>query len=366
MKGLYIFFDYTVKNGTFVGVLKKVFTQHKLFNDILDEGCELLNLPLRISKNKVILFLSYLFSSKTFDFTSLQNKKYDCVYIRRIAPNSKSVIALLRLLKSNNPNCKIVYELPTYPYDFEHKTFISKMQLLIDRKYRKQLHRYVDRIATLTDDTEIFGCKTLKITNGVDCKSIPVCKKENYNHEKINLIAVAQFAFWHGYERVIEGLHNYGKKDVLLHLVGNGNELEKYKKLVAEYGLEEQVIFYGALSGDELTRVFDTADIALCSLACHKKNIYIASELKSREYLCRGLPVVTSTRIDIIPDNFEYSLRVPEDDSAIDMQKIADFANSLYSTKSRKEITKKIRLYAEENCGMESAMKNVVDYFHGA
>ena len=366
MKGVYIYFDYTVKNGAFVGVLKKVFTQHKLFNDILDEGCELLNLPLKINKNKVIRFLSYLFSSKTFDLSFLQGKKYDFVYIRRIVPNCKSVIELLRLLKKTNPACKIVYEIPTYPYDFEHNTLLLRLYLFIDKIYRKQLHKYVDRIATLTDDTKIFGCKTLKITNGVDCKSIPVCKKENYNHEKINLIAVAQFAFWHGYERVIEGLHNYGKKDVLLHLVGNGTELEKYKKLVAEYGLEEQVVFYGALSGDELTRVFDTADIALCSLACHKKNIYMSAELKSREYLCRGLPVVTSTRIDIIPKDFEFCLHVPEDDTAIDMQKIVDFADSLYTDVNRQNVIGKIRAFAEQNCGMESAMKNVVDYFHGA
>lgn len=365
MKGIYIF-DIANQNDGSIGIVKKIQTQKKFFDCIADEGCDFVNISLKKIKNKGKCFLSYLFSTTTFDLSFLQGKKYDFVYIRRIIPNCKSVIKLLHLLKKANPACKIVYEIPTYPYDFEHNTLLLRLYLFIDKIYRKQLHKYVDRIATLTDDTEIFGCKTLKITNGVDCKSIPVCKKENYNHEKINLIAVAQFAFWHGYERVIEGLHNYGKKDVLLHLVGNGTELEKYKKLVTEYGLEEQVIFYGALSGDELTRVFDTADIALCSLACHKINIYIASMLKSREYLCRGLPVVTSTRIDIIPKDFEFCLHVPEDDTAIDMQKIVDFADSLYTDVNRQNVIGKIRAFAEQNCGMESAMKNVMDYFQGA
>lgn len=231
MKSLYIYYDQTSQNTKAVGVIKKVLAQHSLFDKTFDEGCDLVNLSLKVSMSKSKRFFFYLFSKKTFDFSFLEGKKYDFVYIRRISPNCKSVIELLYLLKISNPNCKLVYEIPTYPYDFEHKSFGARLLLAVDKIYRKKLCKYVDRIATLTDDKEIFGCKTLKITNGVDCKSISVCKKDNFSQTKINLIAVAQFSFWHGYERVIEGLYNYGKNNVVLHLVGNGSELEKYKKL---------------------------------------------------------------------------------------------------------------------------------------
>ena len=108
------------------------------------------------------------------------------------------------------------------------------------------------------------------------------------------------------------------------------SQLEKYKSLVKKYCLENQVYFYGALSGDELTSVFDRGDIAVSSLGCHRIGIYEGSFLKSREYLCRGLPMITSTKIDILSDDFEYCFRVPEDDSFIDIEKIVDYVNDLY------------------------------------
>ena len=371
MKGLYIYFDFTTRNNESVGVIKKIQTQRMLFDSVIDQGCDCINLSLKTSKNKAFRFFSYMFSNKSFDLSFLVNNKYDFVYVRRINPNCKSVIHLLKILKIKNPNCKILYELPTFPYDFEHNTFSLKLLLLIDRIYRKRLYKYVDRIVTLTDDTVIFNCKTLKIKNGVDCVSIPVCKKETYNSNTINLIAVAQFSFWHGYERIIEGLHNYGKKNVKLHLVGNGSDLEKYKELVRSYNLENQVLFYGALSGAELTAVFDIADIAICSLACHKKNIYLSSELKSREYLCRGLPIITSTKIDVIPDDFKYVLRVPEDDTPIDISKIIEFSQRIYESSSvgnfeskEYKVKSEIRKFAEQNCDMKIAMKSVVEYFY--
>lgn len=362
MKGLYIYFDFTAKNNGSVGVIKKIQSQTKLFESIADEGCDCINLSLKTRRIKALRFFSYLFSNKTFDLSFLNSNIYDFVYIRRINPNCKSVIHLLKLLKRKNPNCKILYEIPTFPYDFEHNTFSLKLLLYIDYIYRKKIYKYVDKIVTLTEDKKIFNCETLKIANGVDCSSIPICKKDTFDSNKINLIAVAQFALWHGYDRLIEGLHVYSKNNVFLHLVGNGDELEKYRKMVEKYHLEKQVFFYGALSGEKLTSVFDISDIAVCSLACHKKNIFLSSELKSREYLCRGLPIVTSTKIDIISDDFMYSLRVPEDDSFVDIQKIVDYIETLYSSNKRSQVTNTIRNFAEENCSMDYSMRSVLEY----
>ena len=374
MKGLYIYYDLNSQTKESVGIIKKVYAQNKYFSDEFGEKCDLLNLPLSKNLSRFQRFFSYLFSSNTFDLSIIENRNYDYVYIRRITPNCKSVIKVLKLLRKYNPKCKIVYEIPTYPYDFEHDTFALKMILFIDKIYRRQLNKYINRIVTLTDDKEIFKCKTLKITNGVDVKNIPITKKQFFDSNHINLIAVAQFSFWHGYERVIEGLYEYykgsGTVDVNLHLVGNGSEIIKYKKMVADYKLENHVIFHNALYGEKLNEVFDTSDIAICSLACHKKNIYLSSELKSREYLCRGLPIISSTKIDVIPDDFKYVLRVPEDDTPIDISKIIEFSQRIYESSSvgnfeskEYKVKSEIRKFAEQNCDMKIAMKSVVKYF---
>ena len=376
MKGLYIYFDRQNPgtDGNAVGILKKVRAQHALFGRELTggdagDGCELVNLALRCGKSYPAIFLSCLLSTRTFESSFLDGRKYDYVYVRRITPNCRSVIHILRRLRTANPACRIVYEIPTYPYDQEHRSFAGKFVLLVDRHFRKQLARYVDRIATLTDDAEIFGCRTLRIRNGVDCASIPPCSKGGYDAGSLHMIAVAQFAFWHGYERALEGMRGYygsgGGRRVVLHLVGGGPELEKYRKLVDRYGLGENVIFHGTLSGSGLTEVFDTVDVALCSLAGHRKGIYLSSELKSREYLSRGLPIVSSTKIDIIPDDFKYCLRVPEDDGPLDIRRVIEFTDGLYGGHGEGRIAcrDEIRAFAERTCDISASMRSVTDFF---
>lgn len=364
MKGVYIYeFPYSDEiSSSSVGIMKKVYSQYEVLREELTTDFALKNVYGKKVYNKVLLFFCHLFFKKTYDFSFTEDDNYDYVYIRRLIPNNRSLLYNLQQIKMKNTACKIVYEIPTYPYDEECNGLSGKLLLFIDKIYRKKLYKYVDRIATLTDDKEIFGCKTLKISNGVDCSSIPICKKENFDKNHINLIAVAQFSFWHGYERVIEGLSKYINNDVFLHLVGNGEELEKYKSLVKKYGLENKVIFYGPLSGDELTAVFDIADVALCSLACHKKNIKLSAELKSREYLCRGLPIITSTKIDILSDDFKYCYRVSEDDSPIDIEEVVDYVNGLYKD-GRSFVAKEVRTFAEENCSMGKAIKSVKEFF---
>ncbi len=122
--------------------------------------------------------------------------------------------------------------------------------------------------------------------------------------------------------------------------------------------------FHGTLSGDDLTEVFDTADIALCPLAGHRAMIFLSSALKSRDYLCRGLPIVTSTPIDIIPDGFEYCLRVPEDESPVDIRKVAEFADAVYGGgRPRSGVAAEIRTFAERTCGMDTSMRSVLEFF---
>lgn len=369
MKGLYIYFDFIrdEERGKHVGVLKKIHSQRECLERNLGGECGLVNLPRALGQNSPLLLPSFLLSTRTFDLSLVTGGRYDYVYIRRIDPACRSVIRMLRALREGNPDAKIVWEIPTYPYDpIYRRTPAGRLKLPIDRLYRARLARYIDRIVTLTPDGELFGCRTLRITNGVDCGAIPACKKTSYDRGSINLIAVAQFGFHHGYERAIEGLRLYRGKNVILHMVGDGDELARYKALAKEYGLEGQVLFYGPLFDGRLSDVFDAADMALCPLACHRINMFLSSALKSREYLCRGLPIVTSTPIDIIPDGFRYCMRVPEDDSPLDIQGIVDFADSVYGGGlPRVAVAAEIRSFAERMCGMDVSMKNVIDFFRG-
>jgi glycosyltransferase involved in cell wall biosynthesis len=341
-----------------IGVIKKIYGQIETLNNIDSISCIMINLPSTRWRYIFNLYKNILNDERGIDF----------IYARRIMPVNKALLALLKKIKDNNPSCKILYEIPTYPYDKEHKTFLSKCGLFVDKLYRNRLKNYIDKVVTMTDDDIIFGMSTIKMQNGIICADIPVRKPMNMP-STLHCIAVAQFSFYHGYERLIAGLSNYYKNKridkVYIHFVGDGYEIAKYKAMVRKYDLEEYCSFYGTLYGEELTNVFNKCNLGICTLGAHRCGIKSGSFLKSREYLARGLPIVSSTKIDIIPDGFEYCLYVSEDESPIDITKIINYCNDIYQGNDEMEIIKKIRNFAEENCDMKKTMKPVIEYLTG-
>jgi glycosyltransferase involved in cell wall biosynthesis len=317
-------------------------------------------LPIR----RHFLFFFYLFLDM-YKKIYLEICSYDFIYIRRIIPANKGLISLLKTIKINNPECKIVYELPTYPYDKEHKTTVSKLVLFIDKVFRRQLKKYIDKVVTLSNDDIIFGVSTIKTMNGINCADIQM-RTPIISQDRINLIAVAQFARWHGYDRLIEGLNKYYEKDessrrLYIHFVGDGPEVNALRQMAHQYNLSEYIIFYGELFGEELTDIFNKADIAVSSLGCHRIGLFLGSFLKSREYLARGIPMISSTKIDVLPSGFEYCLYIPEDESPVDMQSVLNFYHDLMTKYSVSEMIKDIRKFAEDNCDISKTMLPVIE-----
>jgi hypothetical protein len=371
-KGLYIVFgsnDFDEKLQPTTGVGKKIVNQVSSLNIENVMSCKLVIFPSLGKKNYLYKLISYLFLDP-FGNINIDYEQYDFIYIRRFHPTSNSLIKTLKRIKENNPNCKIIYEIPTYPYDMEHYNNIKQyVSLLIDKIFRKKLSTYVDRVVTLSDDDKIFNIPTIKIINGVNCKDISIASTKTKNEDNIiNLIAVGFFQFWHGYERLIAGLNEYykyckTKKYIInLHFVGDGPELIKYRKLVEDYNLENYVFFHGILKGKDLDNIYNICDIGVCSLACHRKNIFLSSELKSREYLAKGLPMISSTKIDVLPENFKYCYYVPGDDSPIDIDKIVKYYEDIYKNESLEEIRKNIREFAEKNIDISVTMKPVIEF----
>ncbi len=357
-------YDFNDSRALSIGIAKKILSQVKALNTDNSE-CILVNL--HIALKNPLLHLMYIFFSRNmyinkiakFDFTTV-----DFVYIRRFIPLSLGFVSMLTYIKNINKGCKIIYEIPTYPYDSEHRGFKGNIVLLIDKIFRQKLKYYIDYIVTYSQDDVIFGIKTIKIMNGIDCSTVSPIDVIKYRQETIRLIAVAQFAEWHGYDRLIKGLYEYYKKapekKVFIDFVGNGGVLQQYQKMVALYGLEEYIIFHGVLTGDFLSDVFNQADVAVCSLGCHRIGVFLGSFLKSREYIARGLPMISSTKIDILPNDYRYIQYVPENDSAIDVESIVKFCNVLNHAEDRQQQVKNIRAFAESNCDMSVTMHPVI------
>ena len=246
---------------------------------------------------------------------------------------------------------KAVMEIPTYPYDqeFEGFSLTERLQLHVDQLFRKGLARQLEGIVTFTNQKQIFGQRTINISNGVDLDSIPLHKPLTMSHE-LHLIGVAEVHYWHGFDRLIAGLGEYYSQkltansqqpDVIFHIVGGVWKSEMYddehapgfSELIKKYDIENQVIFHGQLFGDELNAVFDQCCFAVGSLARHRTGISDIKTLKNREYASRGLPFVYSEN-DSDFDQQPYVLKVPANDSPVDITRIVEFIEQLQMTPS--------------------------------
>ena len=212
----------------------------------------------------------------------------------------------------------------------------------IDQLYRRKLARQLEAIVTFTSEQHIFGQRTINISNGVDFDSMPLHQRVDTARE-LHLIGVAEVHFWHGYDRLIAGLGEYyrtasaaPRKPVYFHIVGgvwktemhNSEHAPGFAELIEKYGLQDKVIFHDQLFGDALNAVFDQSSFAIGSLARHRSGISDIKTLKNREYASRGLPFVYSEN-DSDFDHQPYVLKVPADESPVDVARIVAFEEQL-------------------------------------
>ena len=269
----------------------------------------------------------------------------ELVYSRNYQNASPWVVALFRRLRQ--AGIRAVQEIPTYPYDQEFKGYPwdKKIELWVDRLFRRRLARQMEAIVTFSEAAEIFGQRTIRISNGVDFDMIPLHQPTVQPQGEIHVIAVAEVHTWHGFDRFIHGMGEYyqhsslhtphSTSHVYFHIVGdvwdpemNGSSRAPgFRTYIEQYGLQPYVIFHGKLFGDELTKVFNQCCFAVGSLGRHRSGITHIKTLKNREYACRGIPFVYS-ECDSDFDQQPYVLKVPADESPIDIQRVVDFISS--------------------------------------
>lgn len=289
----------------------------------------------------------------------------DFLYIRKDYFD-RSFRKFVKNVKKKSSKTKIIVEIPTYPYDKE----LKKILLWKEKMERKKLKAYIDKFVTLSKDDEIFGVSTIQIMNGIDVNSIsPVVPKPHKANEPINIIAVAALAKWHGYDRLISGMGHYyrqgGKREIVFHLVGTGNVIPQYKKLVHQYGIQKNVVFHGEKYGEELEQIYNQCAIGVATLNAHILGIQCGSFLKSREYCAKGLPQFFAGEIDMFQDvEFDYVCKFPPDDQPIDMQRFIRFYDEIYiaNGKNQDDIVREIREFAYHRCDMSKTMQPVIQY----
>lgn len=303
------------------------------------------------------------------DYDSIYNycirEQIELVYSRSYQNSTPWLICFFRRLRS--VGIRTITEIPTYPYDYEYNSCIWKQPIsfIFDKLFRTHLYRYMNGVVTFSDANEIFGQRTIKISNGIDFESTSVHKLEKSDDSSLHLIAVAEVNLWHGFDRLITGLGDYylqsrPPRQVYFHIVGGiwSGHMEGtrgFKTLIAKYHLQDKVFLHGVMFGRELDDLFNQCQFAVGSLGRHRTGITVIRTLKNREYASRGLPFIYSEQ-DPDFDYQPYVLKAPADESPINIHQILDFLD--HFTMKPKEIRETVAHLA-----WKYQMQRVIDAF---
>ena len=276
---------------------------------------------------------------------------------------------------------KIVFEINALERDgYYERVFKNKSELIYRRLYflyslifivlcEKRLLLCGDGLVSVTNEISNYyqnmtdnSLQYLTCGNGVNVAPFQLKLIPNIM-AVINVLIVATVCEYHGIDRFIRGLHEYestpNKRNIVLHIVGDGQELPYLKELTAELNMQDNVIFHGFKSGKELDEMFDMCHIALDALAGFRKGLTETSSLKSREYCARGIPFIASSKDADFPDGWEYVQKIPDDETPVDMNTVIDFSNRMMADP---EHPQKMRRYAEEHLDWMAKMKVLKEF----
>lgn len=288
---------------------------------------------------------------------------YDAAYIR-FQFFCPFVLGMVRAF--HGAGVKTVMEIPTYPYVAELKKQGARAihKRVIDGCFKTACAGYIDRFAAPLYGKPILGKDCIEIRNGIDVDQVRP-RQHRRDGNAIHLLAVAMMAPWHGYDRLISGIHEYyargGARDVRLHLVGEGAATPYYTELIRQYGLSDHVIQYGRLFGADLDAMYDMADIGVGSLASTRKEIYRTNTLKVLEYMAKGLPVICEEGEMGIPAGSPFRLTIPADESPVDVQAVVAFHDAVYAA-GAETVIRSVRGYCAEHCSPEKGLRDVLTY----
>ena len=316
--------------------------------------------PFRISK--VLTNLIEYLPKESIIYLRYPYPMFFCLYI----PLNKGKICKV-ITEHNNIEPKSL-KLSLHSRKFNINGIVSFIYLtsiyILDLIFGKHLRKYADAFVGVTDEITEYQISIvgeldkphISIGNGINVSSVGLRVPPNFS-ETLNLLFIANVSRWHGIDRLIKGLADYeGDTKAILHIAGEGLELENLKKLSRKYQLEEDVLFYGFLKGDSLDELFDMCHIAIGTLGMHRKGLSMTSELKIREYAARGIPFICSADDQDFANGFSYMMKVPSDENPIDIEEVIRFAEDVYSDPDHHL---KMRAYAEENLDWSVKMKKL-------
>lgn len=361
MKILYLT-ESDIWTDAFIGVRKKIFAQINCFSSnhmevylAAQQGCffcffykdQLIEKSLPLCKEEKFQLI--------IEFIQRQNISF--VFIRNIMANAPYIQFLKKLRRSG---INIIIEYPTIPYDkeFPENSYI----LMEDQYYRNHEKKYVRSSTNYNGLSKVYRIPSIPLANGIHLPDIPL--RHVQPHQGVVLLAVATMNKGHGYDRLLQGISDYygssstQPEEIRLLFVGDGPEIPKYKQMAEQGNIAPFVKFYGLLSDDKLSEVYDKADIAIGGLGLSRLGQEKSNPIKTKEYCARGIPFVIGYEDLSFSKPCDFVLEVPNNEEALNIHELLEF-----NKKMRDHIkSEEIRQYAEMHLTWDVILKPVIDY----
>lgn len=367
-----IFFYANIRTYDFtLGITRKVFLEIEAFRKqgyrvtytgYLSDGVAIFD-----NNNNVILKKEYpikkerishlirrtLLMNLCMEFLKTNENHYNFSYVRYHFFDRTYVNLLANLKMFSDKVIIEAHSAPKFEKGFTPMAYIGWR----DACWNKHAKKYVDLVASMSDEEKLWGIKTVKISNGIDVESIKLHEYKG-NKEELNLIAVSYESAVHGYDRVLKGIYNYyqsgGNRIIRFHIVGT--TMSSTDSLIKKFGLQKCCIKYGPKAGKELEDIYDMANIGVGCLANHRIGSFYGSALKTKEYIAKGIPFIYGWKEKIL-ENFSYAKCYELSEEPIDMNSVIDFYDSL----EKKNLPQKIRNCLGSEDTWEFQMKKVID-----
>jgi glycosyltransferase involved in cell wall biosynthesis len=159
--------------------------------------------------------------------------------------------------------------------------------------------------------------RSVVIPNGADLDSVQPLPARGNDRPRVLFLAGSPSP-WQGIDKVLRLAEL--RPDLDVDLVGD---------LALDHVVPPNVTVHGFASGDRLIELCSVADIALGTLALHRKAMQEACPLKVREYLALGIPTVIGYRDpDLVGLDRRFVLEIPNEEGNVEggASEIAAFA----------------------------------------
>lgn len=262
---------------------------------------------------------------------------------------------------------KIISEYQTFEFSqamVEGDYFFAFHEIMFGKILRRCYNGIIGVTEEITEyEQKIANSKnipSLTLGNGINVDSVPIRKINIQNFSEINMVCVAMLNTWHGLDRLIEGMALYeGPESVYLNIVGEGKEIAKIMELSIQKGIENRVVYHDYLTGEPLNAIIGKSHLGVGSLAIHRKGLNYTSELKNREYCARGLPWISSAFDSDFSTDFEYFLKIPNNESPVDVGKSIQFIKRMYDDPQH---PLRMHEYAKKNLDWSIKIKKLVNF----